>query len=134
MIGKVIHSLLTNDSTVTTLVGANIFPIITPQGTAFPSVTYETVGTQSMEVLGWQKIADTIDIQLNIFAPTYTQAIDIKEAIKAVLDYKNGFVSEGLNFCGITPIDDLDGIYDEELNLFHRVLKYEFHLNNKYVL
>lgn len=134
MIGKVIHNLLSADSAVTALIGSNIFPIVTPQNTVFPSVTYETIGSLPMEVIGWQKIANTIDIQLNIFAPTYTQAIDIKEAIKAVLDYKNGFISEGLNFCGITPIDDLDGAYDEDLNLFHRILKYEFHLNNSYVL
>jgi len=134
VIGKTIHSLLSADSAVTALVSNNIFPIITPQNTVFPSITYETIGTQPMEVIGWQKIADTIDVQINIFAPTYTQAIDIKEAIKTVLDYKNGFVSNGLSFCGITPINDMDGAYDYDLNVYHQILKYEFHLNNAYVL
>lgn len=128
------HTLLSSDTGVMNLVGTNIFPIISPQGTVFPSVTYHTIGTEPMEVIGWQKIADTIHVQIDVFASTYSEVINIKEAIKSVLDYKQKFSSNGLSFCGITPIEDMDGLYDKELNLFHRILKYEFHLNHTYNL
>lgn len=134
MIGKVIHTLLTADATVIGLVGDKVFPVIVPQNTAFPAVTYETTSSEPIEVIGWQKIADTVNVQINVFAERYTTAIDIKEAIKAVLDFKHQFASNGLDVCGITPRNDMDGTHNEELNLYHRILTYEISINQPYQL
>jgi len=134
MIGKVIHNLLSNNATVTSLVGSKIYPIIVPQNTLFPAITYERVGTDGMEVKGYQKIADKIFIQINVFSDSYENLTVISEAIKNTLNYQHGFTNQSIDVCYIIPTDESDGQFDFDLKLFHRILRFEISVNLPYTL
>ena len=134
MIGTVIHSLLSADTTITDAVGDNIYPIIVPQNSPFPAITYQLIGSEPMEIKGFQKIADTASVQINVFADTYSKTVAIAKAVKDVLDYAHGFELNDINICSVTPEMELDGIYDDTLNLYSRILKYEISINQPYTL
>jgi len=132
MIGKVIHSLLKDDTTVSGLVGIKIHPLIVPQNAAFPAITYEIISTEYLEVKGLQKVADKVNIQVNIFSKVY--GASIAQAVKAVLDYKHRFQSEGLDIDYIVPTGEHDGVFDQQLQIYHRVLTYEVSIHQPYTL
>jgi len=134
VIGKVIHNLLANDTAVAAEVAEKIFPVIVPQNETFPAITYETLGDEPMEVKGHQKIADTISVQINVFAANYSKVVTIVKAVKGVLDFKHDFINNDIHVCSITPETAMDGIYDKEENLYHKILKYEISVNQPYTL
>lgn len=134
MIGIVVHDLLKNAPAVTNEVADKIFPIIVPQNTQFPAITYEMLGNEPLKVLGNQKIADTVSVQINVFAYSYAKVSSIAQAVKGVLDFKNNFTNNGIHVCNIQPENEMDGAFDSELNLYHRVLKYEISINQPHNL
>lgn len=134
MTGELILNLLMNETMVTDEVADRIFPIIVPQNQIFPAITYEMVGNETIQIKGFQKIADTVSVQINVFAKSYPKVSTIAQAIKTALDFKHSFTINDIDVCSIIPENELDGVYNETVNIFHRILKYEISINQPYTL
>lgn len=129
MVEKVIIDLLENDEALTALIDKRVFAIKIPQNEPYPAISFERVTTDYLPVKGFEKLGDEIAIQINIFSEGYLNALEIAEAVKTIFDYKNTFENSGVAVCSIEPAGEMDGVYDEELKLYHRILKYDFSIS-----
>lgn len=84
-IGKVVYTLLTG-TTITNYVGNKIFPIVCPQNTTLPYITYDRSFSN-------EKVSNISNstININVFSDDYKESIDITLAVD---DIFNGYSGE----------------------------------------
>lgn len=86
-IGKKIYSILSNDSVVTGLVGAKIYPLIIPENGTLPCIVYERSYDNKYTKDGLA-VSDSL-INLTILSENYKTTIDISEAVFDALNMFN---------------------------------------------
>ena len=121
--GKAIFSLLTNDSTVTGLVGTRIYPNTLPNQSTYPAVIYSQVTEEFDPSKDGPVPTGVFQYQLDIYADTYPTAQNISNAVKSVLDWYTGSVG-GQTISRIRKGDESDDIWEDEKELFHVVQNY----------
>lgn len=95
MIGKVIHSILTNDSGVAALVGDKVFPLVMSFETFRPSVLYVVDAVEPTYTKdGW--VGDDCSFKVTAYADSYSQAIEVAYAVRQALELQSG-TFEGIN-------------------------------------
>lgn len=82
--GTLIYSLLQADAPVVALLGERVYPILAPQNTPFPYVTYQVISQNGNETMGCV-LEDDARVQLSIFAKTYPNVCAISAATRAAL-------------------------------------------------
>jgi len=93
MIRKEIHKQLT--AHIPELEG-RVFPLIMPQDTKKTSVVYRIIGSQDTTGLSCTTPIDTISgVQLDIFAHTYEESVDMLNKVLSVL--RTEFISSNVN-------------------------------------
>jgi hypothetical protein len=103
---------------VTALIGTRLYPVVLPQAPTFPAVSYQWisgVGFPNMENTGSLRMQR---VQFTAWAPTYTAAVQVFEAVRARL---NGFkgVNGGTQFEGAFFVNEVD-LYEPEPQLYGR--------------
>lgn len=116
MIGKAIYSLLDADATLTAKLGSKIFPDFIPQGTNFPALIYRIVNTDPAYTKSGAATLDEIDIQLEIYHTSYTEAQTIAAACRTALDFYTGTVA-GLTIQSISFQDQQSQVFEAEQEL-----------------
>jgi len=93
MIGKLIHTILTGDTDVVTLVGNKIFPLVMSLETSRPSIVYvvESV-TPEYTKDGW--CGDACVFRVTSYADSYSQAIEVAQAARIALELVSGIHSD----------------------------------------
>tara|TARA_R110000822_G_scaffold106754_1_gene235123 strand:+ start:853 stop:1245 length:393 start_codon:yes stop_codon:yes gene_type:complete len=89
-VGLAIYNLLSNESSVSSIVGNKIFPETAPQGQEAPYVVYSVISNTPSNV---KETGETIDIaQVEIYSveTAYSKAITLGEGIRAALDRRVG--------------------------------------------
>lgn len=84
---------LTGDAGLSALVGTRVYPVLAPQGTTRPFVTYQRIGADNRAVLGGEVSGDQEQIQLDAWADSYTQAHAVTAAVIAAMDGASTFSS-----------------------------------------
>ena len=93
MIRKEIHKQLTTH--IPELEG-RVFPLLMPQDTKKTSVVYRIIGSQDTTGLSCTTPIDTISgVQLDIFAHTYEESVDMLNKVLAVL--RSEFIASNVN-------------------------------------
>ncbi|MDO7888286.1 DUF3168 domain-containing protein [Hymenobacter cheonanensis] len=82
--GALLFSLLSQAPSVVALLGTRIFPILAPQTTPFPYLTYQVISQNGNETMGCI-LEDDARVQLSIFAKTYAEVCTIAAATRAAL-------------------------------------------------
>lgn len=81
-----IFARLSGDAALAALVGAKVYPVICPPGTAAPYVIFQKVGTDPATVHdGAGELAHDL-YQFSCVGATYAQARAVRAALKAALD------------------------------------------------
>jgi len=89
-VGKAIYNILTNDATVSGIVGTNIFPEIAPPNIDVPYIVYSVLSNTPSDSKEDGGAVDVSNIEVYNFQSTYNNAIDLGVAVRAALDRKNG--------------------------------------------
>lgn len=84
-IGRHVSAKLKQNEELTAIVGTRIFPVIMPQGTAFPFVEFETQ-TGNPEYTKDGVAGDYHTIVVNCVAKSYEQSLDMAEAVREALE------------------------------------------------
>lgn len=92
--GAIIHHLLTSDQTVRSL-ATMVFPVVTDSA-QLPYVAYRRGGFKQNSVKAGLPGADVVQIEVHCFAATYSESVELAEAVRAALDNKSA---------------ELDGLY-----------------------
>lgn len=106
MIETGIFNLLSNEPSITDLVGTRIYPLLLPTNGTFPAVTYQIVGgnsTPTLDTTGSQKIR----LQIDCWSDTYLSAATVRAAVTRFLTNQVATLSDGTfaSFLLISPID-----------------------------
>lgn len=98
-LGAYIRAKLTADTAVAAIAGNRVFPLAIPQNESYPAVVY---GVQTVPHSNTKTGAADMDkhtVRIQLWGNDYDQLHDLKDAIRACLDYATG--SEG----GVTVAD-----------------------------
>jgi len=113
MIGKAIYNILSNDATLTGLVGTNIFPQIAPQDTNAPFVVYVTSNT----IPSQHKDGAAPNDQVDTYAKTHSSAVNISEQIRTLLEDYEG-TANGINIKTSWLDNQQDGDFVADLHFY----------------
>jgi hypothetical protein len=86
IVGKAIYYLLSNHSNLTDIVGTRIFPEVAEQDSANPFVIYTVVSNEPNDTHEGPSQLDVAQVDVVFYSTSYTQAIDMGEAAREVLD------------------------------------------------
>lgn len=79
---------------VTALVGRRIDPVGDQQSSGYPRITYTVVDDVPVNSMQGCSGLDFSRVQINCYATTFKQAIDVKEAVRLALDGYRGNLTE----------------------------------------
>lgn len=77
---------LTNHTSVSTLVGTRVYPVIAPMGTPLPLVVYQRTNVSREQSLAGPVGAPVVSIQLTSYATSYTACKQIAQGIRLAVD------------------------------------------------
>jgi hypothetical protein len=103
---KYLVATLKGNAQLAALVGTNIFPIIIPQGTAFPCISYQRISGMPANTLSGHSGLEEIDLQIDVWAKTYTEAKAIAKAVRAAMPASGTPFSARLRMDEDLPGDD----------------------------
>jgi hypothetical protein len=93
-IEEAIYYLLSNDATVSGLVGTRIYPMVVPRNAAMPAIAYQQIsGVREHTMTGPIGMVKA-RFQINCWAETYATADAIAEAVRKELDGYSGVASD----------------------------------------
>ena len=94
MIGNAIYYLLSNDATLSGLIGTRIYPDLATQQAVYPFCVYMIDEVQPSDTKDGASVLDQIIFNVTTYAKSYTTAQEIASACRAVLDaHPTGTVS-----------------------------------------
>lgn len=92
MIGKVITSILTNDSATTAMVGTRIYPILMEENTLLPALSYTVLAIDAeYSKAGWAD--DFVDFDVRLYAKSYAEVNSLASVVRSALEVTAGTYS-----------------------------------------
>lgn len=131
-IGESIVTVLNNDSAFSALVtnSNNIGPVIVPQKTTYPYVTYEIVNVSNFLVKDVSLKTCEVEMDITCFCNTYIETYNISKAIVGALDKFEGQDSEdGINFSAKFSFDNLRDGYFPDPEKFYKTIQFNILIN-----
>lgn len=125
MIDHAIYNLLSNDATVSGMVGSRIYAVVMPQEPTLPAIQYSRVSTFSRSYAhdGSCKVAKS-RFQFNCYAEDALEAKQLSEAVRILFHAYTGTVV-GETIFNATVENELD-LYDQDLTDYSAVLDIVF--------
>ncbi len=86
--GAIIRNILVNDESVMAIAN-KVFPVVVDNAT-LPYVAYRRSRLEHNPSKAGSPGADAVHIDVNCYASTYQESIELAEAVRSALDYANG--------------------------------------------
>ena len=122
-----IRAILTDDATLTGLVGTKVYAVRAEQRQDPPLIVLIAAGADPNNCkTGNSSIADEVDVTVIVMALTYAETLQIAERVRVLLDDYNGLADgEDLNIDFVTyqdAHDDRASLYVRNMtfNVFHK--------------
>lgn len=96
MIGDVIFSLLSNDATVSGLVGLKIYPYIGNDNIVYPYIIYDQTSLQPTDTKDGVSELDVVSYDIEIYTKNPADLTTLSNAVRDVLDRYSGTVNTKL--------------------------------------
>ncbi len=100
--GSIVKILLLSSDAVADLVGKRVFPVVAPENTVYPFITYRRAGVTPFGTKDRRSICDTVKVEIAIGAANYTQSMDVADAVFDAMQF---------------PCGDMDGVIVDEIRL-----------------
>lgn len=120
-------NLISTDTTYTTAMGGNVYPMLLPEGTSL-GTTYRVVGGSSEPTFttsGPQKVR----MEFDCYAPTYAQADAGRTLLRTLLEGFNGLLSDGTFLQDVLFIQPIDKPFDQDSKLYRLAAEFYFMFN-----
>lgn len=114
LIEERVYNLLKNDASIASLVGTRIFPVIIPEQTTYPCISFQTISDRGITTLN--NDLPTLNfkrIQINIWSETYGNCKVLEERIKTIVYTQN---SNADSIQG--KVESVRDTNDKELKIF----------------
>lgn len=123
MIESDLVTFISSDEILKELVSNRIYPLVRPQKSVLPAITFQRVATERGYNLESEENFSVVRIQFNIFSKTYKE---VKIIVERLIEILNGFkgkigstIVQGI-FLEL-EVDD----YDEEANIPWHILDFQ---------
>jgi hypothetical protein len=127
-IRKVIYTLLTTDADVSSIVGTKVFPVVAPQDTDVPYITWDIINVDPHGTKSGASDLDKYLIQFDVVESNYTRVSDLSIKLREAIDrYPVQATIAGVLIDGVDYSNETD-IYDEEMNLHIKQVDYYFRI------
>lgn len=110
-------ALLNADSTVTSLCGARIYPLLLPDSPVLPSVTYQTISSVPQYTNDGATGFTINRVQIDVWGSGYLSVKTLSEAIRSVLEDYTGVLSDGTPVLNIMQANVTD-LYESQAYLY----------------
>jgi len=117
MIGKLIYGRLSTASTITAIIGTNIYPDITPQNVDYPFIVYTIIDSNPVDFKDGQSNLEEIDLQIDVYTQNYDTTQNLANLIRNRLDRFVGTV-EGVSVQTIKYIRQSSEVFNAELSVY----------------
>lgn len=125
MIEEGVNQLLSADAALSALVGSSIYPVLVPEQTTWPCVSYQVASSVTdYTVDGAAETAKRM--QFDCWGLTYASTKQVQTAVSNVLDGFTGLLPDGTVIKGAFRGVDLDA-YDSGHRVFRALVEYVFH-------
>ena len=128
-VGKAIYNILSNDSSVSDLVGTRIYPQKIEYNATIPAVTYFVTSVGPTNTKNGVSTYDYTAVQITAFGSTYDEASNLARLIRVALDYVSG------TYAGIVVdkifFEDANDIYDDsfgEKGIHYVAMDFQFNI------
>ena len=108
--GAIIRGILIADADVSRI-AKKVFPVVTDKA-ELPYVAYRRSRLEHNTTKAKNPGADTVQIDINCYAATYQESVELAEAVRAALDYSQG-EKDGLVMRSCTLADG-EEIYEND--------------------
>ena len=126
MIQEAIYSILSNDAAVTALISNRIYHLTISQNSPAPCISYSINEGPEDETFDGQGDFRQDDLQIDCWASTYTEALQLATVIKAVLKNYSGVVA-GTNIQRIT-LDTAVSVFEDDVDLYRTSQSYSINI------
>jgi hypothetical protein len=127
IVGKAIYHLLTNATAITDIVGTRIYPEVAQQDGDLPYIVYNITNNEPSDTKPEPSKLDTAGVEVNCYATSYSQAIDIAVAVRGALDRVKGTYN-GVNVQSIQYINEVID-FDEPQRAYNISADYEVRIS-----
>lgn len=94
-VGDIIKILLLSSDELTEQVGRRVFPVVAPEKTIYPFITYRRAKVTPHGTKDRRSVCDTVEVEIAIDAAGYTQSVDVANAATKALQVPSGGI-EGI--------------------------------------
>lgn len=98
---QALYVILTDDATVSGLIGTRVYPLLIPQDAALPAIAYQRISRLQIQTQSGPSCLSRARMQLTCVATTYSGVKALADAVRVVLDGYKGTaasVSVGASF------------------------------------
>ena len=126
VIGKEIVTQLEDSTDFTSVNGSNkVFPVIIPQGVAYPSTTFDIVGVSNFMTKATSLDSCEVFLRLACFADSYNTTYNQAKAIVEALDkYSVTYTEDGVSYTASFRFQDLDDGYYKQAEKFYKNINF----------
>ena len=93
-------SLLRSNATLTALIGTNLFPVLLPESTQFPALTYQVVSSSDSYSLEAAVVSEK-RVQFDAWGNSYADCKNVLKALRATIDTFVGDLPDGTRVLNI---------------------------------
>lgn len=110
-----IFTLLSADANVEALVNTRIFPVVMPQGSVLPAITYHETANSPVNTLAGKTGLENPTFAINSWATSHKTANTLSKAVSSAMD--------GVRTFRALLINEID-VYDPEIDVFAKAQTY----------
>lgn len=110
-----LKDLLLADEGVAAIVGHKIFPLVIPQGTKLPCVSFQRISGMPANTLLGASGLEKINIEIDAWAKNYADAKDLAIAIRAAMPAQGAWGAH---------LDADQDIYDSDTKYYRVIMEY----------
>jgi len=89
----VLRTALVGNTSVTSLVGTRIYPLLAPKTAALPFITWRRSGISREHTLAGPMGVPNVSVEMQSFAATYEDVREVADRVRLVLDGYGGIVN-----------------------------------------
>lgn len=127
-----LYARLTSQTSVSSLIGSRVFPVIAPTGTQLPLVIYSRTNVERPQSLSGNVGNPVVTLQLTTYGTSYTSVKSIARAVRLAVDGWTG-TTAGVTIQRTTLAGEADGAdmpQDDQMLPYYTVEQtFEFRIN-----
>lgn len=127
-----IYAALTGDGDVSSYVGGRVYSATLPQHVEFPAIAFHFIASSKVHAQGKDSGVSMSLFQFDIYSESHDEAIEIREAVRALLqDFSGDLGSKGVTVLAVL-MDDESGGYDNTVERYYQRMDFEIiHLQSR---